>query len=405
VTSAIHGSPWLRYGDGTIYRGEQAQEAASSSISMASRSGAELRVYDSTGVLVGLVSSEWGTQILLAAKATVTTSGPGSLSFSLDRRPSWTMTHGTRVDLHLDGSVSPVWSGYLQQVPSALSTAWPYDYEAIGWRAQMSGVIIPSQTYTARRIYQVVRDLVRSQVEPRTDIIYDASLIDSSATYLLGDYRAERATLTSVLDDLRDMAGLYVWGVDADRRFYFQPVSTAVGYHWWVGQHVTDCKAEEESDKLANRIWVKMGKRLPLSDDQWLSYPVEDLASQATYGVREASITAPSVYTESDAARMASVTLAERKAPTVRLSLSGLNYTGPIACEGQARVVSADGTAEETRPIEEVTYDIGPARIDVSVDLGDRRPDVGRWLAGWYGQQERLEQLQQAAQRQTEAAT
>jgi hypothetical protein len=89
----------------------------------------------------------------------------------------------------------------------------------------------------------------------------------------------------------------------------------------------------------------------------------------------------------------------------VRLSLSRLNSTGPIACEGQARVVSADGTAEETRPIEEVTYDIGPARIDVSVDLGDRRPDVGRWLAGWYGQQERLEQLQQAAQRQTEAAT
>lgn len=399
MTSAIYGSAGLRYRDGTIYRGNlDPQQAASDGQSW--RSGTELRFYDRDG-LVGLVSSEWGTQLLLGAKASVTDAGPGTMSFSLSERPSWTVTHGTRVDLHLDGAVDPVWSGYVQQLPSPLSTERPYDYEAIGYRSRLAGIIVPGGTYTSQRIYEVVEDVVARYITPLTGIVADPSLISHSARYTLGDYRPERATLTSVLDDLRDMAGLYVWGVDSRRRFYFRPTSDVVGHHWWVGKHVTGCSAEEDSARLANRIWIKMGKRLVLTTDQWLPYPLEDEASQAVYGVREAIITAPSVYTESDAVRMASVTLSERRAPRVRIRLTGLDYTGPIACEGRARVVSEDGLVEEVRPLEEVTYTIGGERIRVDVDLGDRAPDVGRWLAGWVGQQDRLEQLQQAAQRQT----
>lgn len=397
----IHRSPWLRYGDGSIYRGEQAGTPTPTPVEFPGRPGAELRCYDSSGILVGVVSSDWGTQLLLGAKATVTTSGPGSLSFSLSERPSWTMDHGNRVALHLDGSAKPLWSGYLQQVPSALSTDRPYDYEAIGYRARLAGVIIPGETYESKRIWEVVDDIVTRYIRPQTDVLYDPSLISRAARYTLGDYRPERATLTSVLDDLRDMAGLYAWGVDAQRRFFFQPTTETVTQHWWVGKHVTRCTAEEDSSKLANRVWIKMGKRLVLTEDQWLPYPLDDLSSQAIYGIRETTITAPSVYTESDAVRMASVTLSERRRPTVRIRLHGLDYSGPIPCQGQARVVSEDGTTEDTRPIEEVTYTITGTRIKVEVDLGDRVPDVGRWLAGWAGQQDRLEQLQQAAQRQT----
>jgi hypothetical protein len=180
---------------------------------MPGRAGAELRVYDDVGRLTGIISSEWGTQNLLSARATVTTSGPGTLEFSLAERPAWSMTHGTRVDLHLWGSAEPVWGGYITSAPSALSTRRPYRYDAVGWRSQLAGVIIPQQTWSGWRISQVVRDLVRRYVEPRTSIVMDPILIDERATYILGDYRAERATLTSVLDDLRDLAGLYVWGV------------------------------------------------------------------------------------------------------------------------------------------------------------------------------------------------
>jgi len=403
VTSARYGSPWLRYRDGTVYRGEPRLEPVPASLSMPGRDGAELRVYDDVGRLVGICSSEWGTQTLLSARATVTTAGPGALEFSLAERPAWAMTHGTRVDLHLWGGPEPVWGGYITSAPSALSTRRPYRYDAVGWRSQLAGVIIPQQTWSGWRIVQVVRDLVRRYVEPRTSIVMDPILIDERATYILGDYRAERATLTSVLDDLRDLAGLYVWGVDAQRRFRFQPVSQEVGWHWWVGVHCTECEAEEDSSKLANRIWVKMGKRLPQTSDQWLTYPLEDLASQRTYGARDGSITAPSVFSEADAVRMASVTLAERREPTVRLRLRGLAVEEPVPCVGRARVVGPDGD-EETRPIDEVTYSVTGARIEVEVDLGDRQPEIGRWLADWHGQQERLEQLQQAAQRQTESA-
>ena len=88
----------------------------------------------------------------------------------------------------------------------------------------------------------------------------------------------------------------------------------------------------------------------------------------------------------------------------MRLRLRGLDVEEPVPCVGRARVVGPDGD-EETRPIEEVTYSVTGARVEVEVDLGDRQPEIGRWLADWHGQQERLEQLQQAAQRQTEAAT
>lgn len=401
MTSAIYGAAGIRYRDGTIYRGLAAQQPQSTVTQYAPRTGAELRVYDGNGVVVGLISSEWGEQRLLSAKATVTPSGPGTLTFSLDRLPDWTMTHGTRVDLHLQGSISPLWSGYLQQVPSALSTSWPLDYEAVGYRARLAGIIIPGQVYEDQRIYEVVEDVVSRYITPAIPITHDPSLISRKARYTLGDYRPERATLTSVLDDLRDMAGLYDWGVDASRRFFFTPQSDEVLHHWWVGQHLTGCTAEEDSSKLANRVWIKMGKRLALTDDQWISYPLDDASSQAVYGVRETTITAPSVYTEADAVRLASVTLAERRAPVVRLRLRGLEYTEPIPCRGRARVVAADGSTEETRPLKQVSYTVGPARIEVSVELGDRDPDVGRWLAGWAGQQDRLEQLQQAAQRQT----
>lgn len=113
MTSARYGSPWLRYRDGTIYRGEQTVAPVQASLSMPGRDGAELRVYDDVGRLTGICSSEWGTQTLLSARATVTTSGPGTLEFSLAERPAWSMTHGTRVDLHLWGSAEPVWGGYI----------------------------------------------------------------------------------------------------------------------------------------------------------------------------------------------------------------------------------------------------------------------------------------------------
>jgi hypothetical protein len=41
VTSARYGSPWLRYRDGTIYRGEQTLAQAPTSLSMPGRDGVE----------------------------------------------------------------------------------------------------------------------------------------------------------------------------------------------------------------------------------------------------------------------------------------------------------------------------------------------------------------------------
>lgn len=409
MTVARYSDPLLRYGDGTIYRGDQAETGAGASGPvLPSRRSVTLRFYSrTTGLKVAEVSSGVGSQVLVDGEFELLPTGPGRFTFSLalaTDAPTLpggvSVTYGDRVDVHLWQDPDPIYSGALQRVPSRLASMWPFQFEAFGYFAQLDRVIIPDQTYSGQQVWQAVDHLISTYVEPRTGIVYASGQIDRGASYRLNELRLQKATCKAGLSQLAGLAGLYDWGVGADRAFYFRRENTATLHHWWIGKHLAESDVDEDGGNIVNRVYVQHGKRSS-TGDQYLEAALDDEASQGDYGVWDGIVRAPNVYNTADAYRFASVELAKKAQPVLRARVRGIPYDGtPITCAGRARIVSRYGDQEETLRKRRVVYRLQAERVEVSVDLGEREPDLREWAADLAATQARLELAQQMAQRQ-----
>lgn len=399
-TGARYGEDYLRYGDGTIYRGPRsAVPETAAGVVLPLRRSVVLRFYDTDGLKFYEASSDSGNQTLARGDFEVTPNGPGSGSFTLLEHPAG-ITHGTRVDLHLWGLAAPVWSGWVQGRPAAGRWAWPYDFRAFGFFSQLDWPHVGDHTWTTERVWEIVDEVVRTYVEPRTQVLYSAGAISALAKYKVQEMRARIIPAKKLLDQLSSLAGTFEFGVGPDRQFFFRPETAEVLEHWWLGKHFAAADPDEDSSRIVNRLWVQHGKR-SADGDNYLALPLEDVASQRTHGIREGVFRAPSVFNQADAYRAGSVELKRQKDPTVRLPVRGLEFDGtPILCRGFARVVSEDGSQEYVLQKKRVHYRITPERVSVDVDLGERIQDGAAWFSELAATQSRLELVQQMTNRQ-----
>lgn len=400
-TSARYGEDLVRFGDGTIYRGPRAATPDyAAGVTLPRRRSVVLRFYDAQGLKFHEISSDTGNQVLLKGDFELLQSGPGSGSFSLAVRPAG-VTHGTRVDLHLWGSSTPIWSGWIQGIPSP--GRWshpPFDFRAFGFSAQLDWTYVEDATWTTTPVHEIVDEVIRTYVEPTTRILYSAPAISALARYNVQELRGRVIPCKKLLEQLSSLAGVFEFGAGPDRQFFFRPESQVITEHWWAGRHFAATDPDEDSSRIANRLWVQHGKR-SADGDSYLPLPLEDKASQRDHGVRVGVVRAPSVYNQADAYRFASVELSRLAEPTVRLPVRNLEYTGtPILCRGSARVVAEDGSAEYVLRKRRVVYRIASERVSVDVDLGERMLTDAEWISELFATQSRIELVQQMANRQ-----
>lgn len=399
--SARYGQPRLYYGSGTIYRGPVVEPAPVAPDLEPIARGITLRFYDSAGIKTAEISSGTSQSALISATWELLPTGCGGASFTLsDQLPQFlTISHNQRIDVHLWGYTQPIWSGFVRRLASPITSTWPRTYEAYGYQAHLDRVIIREQDYAEQITADVVSELVRDYLDPDTGILYSRAKICQTCRYRVRDLQFRYITARRAMEQLVNLAGLYEFGVDAEREFFFRRQLRSVTEHIWVGVHTDQADVDEDSERLANRLWVQSGQRSG-SGDNYLPVPLEDKGSQATYGVWEDTVRAPSVFNETDAYRFASVELSRRARPAVVTRISGLRYEGtPIDCRGQVRVVGRDGT-EVTTGKQRVRYTVTGSRIEVDLDLGERELDIPGWFSELSAQQARLELIQQATNRQ-----
>jgi hypothetical protein len=218
-------------------------------------------------------------------------------------------------------------------------------------------------------VSNIVRDIVTTFIEPKTDIVYDVAKIISTgytATYV----KFDKVTAKKAIQDLADLAQSYMFGVDEERDFYFKAVSTAVNNDAirFITKNVKTFTYDEDISKIVNKIYIRAGSLTAGSN--YIGF-VESGPSQSAYGLKEKILVAPNVLDVDDATRWGTYKLNSLKDPVLKAKASIVTLNKIlIKAFGKARIFDENGNKYEL-PIKKITYKISTQGITCDMELGD----------------------------------
>lgn len=350
-----------------------------------------MRVYNSSGQKIREISSEIQNNPLTSIEFELTANGCGDLKIITDKDNRLPAGYNQRIDISLFGDNQPWYSGYIQQVPQIGNTDDLAQYSGYGFFNQLDKVLV-ARTYSQQDIAAIVDHIMRTDVEPKTSIVYNSGKIYNvgyTAEKLAFDYvKAKEAIKT-----LAEFATDYVYGVDEYRQLFFKPLAIGINENsrFWVGHHVHDFKPEEDTDDIINFFYVKGGS---LDDGGENIYkdangnPVAfyDTASIDTFGRQEDILSIPTAIGKTDIERWAHSQLLLSK-DAKRTAKVG-NFAQEVAYrkikpEGLARITTADGLTYDY-PIKSVKYKIDSKGVQFSMQMGDYERRLDRYIAKLY---------------------
>ncbi len=373
----IYSQPDLIYGQGTIYR-QLDGVTGLQGLSQPHRRAYTIRVYDRKDLLQEIISSNSGQGYLVSMKFELLDSGCGSFEIELTKR--YAIDHGYRVDIHLWNDPLPWYSGFVQepQIPGGTNRTWTY--QGYGGTALFDRVLV-TKTYPGQKVHLIAQDLFKQAEIKQKRISYDESQIDASKFSTVSELKCLNTPLKTVLKQVANLAGGYVYGVDERRRMFFKKPSNNVDMHAWVGKHIETSDPRSDSSKIVNSMRVKAGKvRIDISSTSiyyktnWVQEPLEHKgkgSSQELYGVCEGVYSAPNVLSLIDAMRAAAVELKRLKDPKVSNKVRSFIFKGDrVSCEGKARIIGADGS-QLILDKKKFTFTIRGSKVELQGDLGE----------------------------------
>ncbi len=160
------------------------------------------------------------------------------------------------------------------------------------------------------------------------------------------------------MQDLAALAQDYVWGVNAQRQFFFLPKDQSTYFWRWQGRHFQDIELKEDISKLYNRFYVKGGEIDKFNKTNFRLEVADDApgGSIETYGLREKIITAPSILNDTDLQRWADWILSEAKDPKTKGKLVNVIMLEPedlVLAKGRIRI------STEGHPVWPAQTDLG----------------------------------------------
>lgn len=407
--------PGLLYRSGLIYRGLYGGgDAVAGGVVLPRRRGVLLRLFDPQGRRVAEITTNSGRQTLHKLSFELLPTGPGAFDMELTELPPGVEpSHEWRVDVHLWNSVSPIYSGYVQEPPLPGGTDYGFAYEGHGYFGQTERVLVSGRYEPGTLVHQAVDDLVRREIEPRTGVLYRASKIEATTYRLQSPLKFLNTPFRDAMRQLANLAGGWEWGVDELRHFWFRAEDDSVidAARLWVGKHVETAVFRADSSKVLNHLRISQGQVRndlasdhPLYKTNWLEDPLEDVgvgSSQERYGIRMGVHRAPNVLSPTDAVRSAAAELRRRRDAPPRATVKGLEFQGvPITCRGLARIASRDGRQIYLLAPKRARYRVEGARVAVDLELGDLEPRPYHFEAELVARQAAEELARQASQQQ-----
>jgi len=263
----------------------------------------EVRIYDTTPTKVAEIVGDMKNTTLNQFEFTLLQQG-GCADFSFILGQEYTQVtidYNYRIELYFYGQEEPWYTGFITKVPKK-GTDTIYKYSGYGYFRQLSWIRM-NETDTVEEVADIIEDTVDDYVVPNTDIVKDASKLDSPIYLTASTLYWERIEIRTCFERLMELADGYKFGVDEERDFYFQAIDTRILQRFWIGKHLTEFKPEEDQENICNRLYVRAGR---LNDGSDYVFYVENVASQVAHGLREDVEQAPEIYPTFSATDLAS---------------------------------------------------------------------------------------------------
>lgn len=223
---------------------------------------------------------------------------------------------------HIAGASHMLWfRGAVDKKEDDLDSRETISLSGYGYSRQLSRVVVAA-TYGGENISAIVSSILEDFVAPNTDIRHVVNLIHPSA--YTADTIVFNTTADKALKELADLIG-YEFGVDKERRFYFGPAGVTVMHRFFIGGDVQAYKSPVDWDGIVNKLHIQ-GK-------DGLRAVVENVGSQALFGVREGIVVNASIASDSVAQKYGQSYLRDKAKPVRRARIVVRKVERPLEWE------------------------------------------------------------------------
>jgi len=214
-----------------------------------------LKIYDTSGVKVAEIVGDLKNPTLTKLKFELLQQGGcGSFSFTLaEPYTQATIDYDYRVEIYMFNHWSPWYTGKIINKPIE-GTEKPQTYSGWGYGYELEKKIIDTEISPGNDIAVEVTSLVDTYITPYTSILKDADLIETVGHVLVATVDFEDEYAKEIFNRLTELAVDYKFGVNEDRKFYFQAIDTSVKHYWHVGKHLTEFLPEEDPSDLVKKV-------------------------------------------------------------------------------------------------------------------------------------------------------
>lgn len=334
--------------------------------------------------------------------------GCGECTIKFNKLPTNAeLNYKQRVDIHLFNDNQPWFSGYVITRPIVGTTETSFSFAIHGFYNLLEKVQL-FETYENMEVSAIVKSIAQT-VETKLGLVYNADKIINTG-YTITKIVFDGVDVKKALEQLSDFGLDYVFGVDEKRSIYFKPRNTEINEQarFWVSKHLTSYVPNEDVEKVCNWARIK-GASIDISGESWLA-TVQDLDSQAAYGLQEEIWTLPSAYASADAERWGNVQIQRYKDPIRSAKIKGvdlryLNADGSfnvrkLSTDGECVITTLDGSAIQY-PITSLKYTVSAEKgIQCEMELGEQPFKIDTYFAELERNNKNNELLQQASNKQ-----
>ena len=251
--------------------------------------------------------------------------GMKSMQFKLSKLPNFTFFNLMDVRLYVSGILW--YRGELLYSAEKDTRDIKKEFECRGYSGYLKDQKV-NELYENKTVTYIVNDLLQNYIIDSTPIDYDPDLID------LPDITVTKLELNNkdvfkCMEKILDLVNYdyenhqYTFGVNNDKFFYFNEISRDIINGFFEGYQFQEPDSKTNTQKIINKINIfrtQEGSQQVEPLDI-----VEDVESQAKYGIKEKDLTIDD-YVDNDTGRkIANAILKKLKDPEITLKIENLN--------------------------------------------------------------------------------
>ncbi len=320
---------------------------------------ASVSIQTVSGTLLGQLRTDIQKTIVHSLKFKIDEQGCQDLEVKLTGEPDFPLLPFALIEIRVNDSSDPWYAGEILIPDQQKSRDGLITYKARGfvryfesWKATGESEtikIIPRGT----DIGEAVRLIAEQAIQGRSGVRYNPSKINTqTGSILTNDVELGKYSLKKIFETFSTMTN-HVWGVDANRDFYFLSRNQNVLKTFLIGYDLHDFSPRENQENVKNVIMVqrKQGRSASDSSAGWAVAGIyNDATSVKKYGRKELNYQVPGFFSNQDCQTVGQALLRDNKEPRLFAKVKDFSLgrlKSPLAL-GKYRFVSVFSTVTQS---------------------------------------------------------